>query len=273
MTHLDPQARNSPGTSPRTDSLIRRVIRTVTRAGARRCLCALLVLTSAFGTMSSYAYEFTPSDSEWATWPGYCQAKYVWTPFGRNTKFYNRVSAEAKAELHRLEASGIRAVHHHCTGTIWLNRARYEIDPQERRYMLRNARNETQFTYQRSEPSAPQFAFIAIQMATIMHEQGEQREALEILREVISFQPKNETLYSALAVMHWRLGETREAKRTLLDGSSQVDGQSAEINYNLGLISIELGEIDEAVEYATKAYESGYPLPGLRTRLQRLGRM
>jgi hypothetical protein len=273
MTHLDPQMQKGLEKHLRTELLIRQVMSLVTRSGIHSCLCTLLVLTFSFGTMSSYAYEFTPSDSEWATWPGHCQAKYVWTPFGASSKFHNRVTAAAKDELRLLEAAGIRAVHHHCTGTIWLNRARHEIDPQQKGYMLRNARNETLFTYHRSEPTAPQFAHIAIQLASILHEQGEQREALDTLRQVITHQPKNETLYSALAVMHWRLGQTREAKRTLLDGYSQVDGQSAEINYNLGLISIELGEIDEAVEYAAKAYESGYPLPGLRTRLQRLGRM
>jgi hypothetical protein len=52
-----------------------------------------------------------------------------------------------------------------------------------------------------------------------------------------------------------------------------MDGKSAEICYNLGLLSLELGEIDDAEKYAKLAYEQGFPLPGLRKKLQELGRM
>ena len=56
-------------------------------------------------------------------------------------------------------------------------------------------------------------------------------------------------------------------------GFKASDGASAEINYNLGLILLELGDLDGAARHAELAYDLGYPLPGLRAKLQRLGRM
>lgn len=47
--------------------------------------------------------------------------------------------------------------------------------------------------------------------------------------------------------------------------------QSAEIHYNAGLLYIEFEEFDRALHHAHRAYELGYPLMGLRNRLERLG--
>jgi len=56
-----------------------------------------------------------------------------------------------------------------------------------------------------------------------------------------------------------------------LRGDKMVEGRSAEIQYNLGLVLLELGDIEEAQIAARKAYELGYPLPGLRNKLKRMG--
>jgi len=46
---------------------------------------------------------------------------------------------------------------------------------------------------------------------------------------------------------------------------------SAEVYYNMGLAFIDMGKNDEALQHAKKAYALGYPLPGLRKKLQELG--
>ena len=51
----------------------------------------------------------------------------------------------------------------------------------------------------------------------------------------------------------------------------QLAPRSAEINYNAGLFFLETNDIERAVELATLAYELGYPLPGLKNKLVRLG--
>ncbi len=50
-----------------------------------------------------------------------------------------------------------------------------------------------------------------------------------------------------------------------------LEPESPEINYNAGLLYVELKDYAAARTHAHKAYAAGYPLPGLRNRLKRLG--
>ena len=222
----------------------------------------------------THAYEFYPTDAEWHAWPGYCKAKYVLQTAGRNSRFAGRVNDIHRQQLRPWEDARIGGIHHYCTGMIWLNRAWLEQDPGQRNYMLRQALDETLFTFNGTRNrSAPQFAHVAIQLARILYEQGEFERTIQTLQSVIENQPKTEVLYSATAVMQKKLGRLEEAKETLLRGFAALDGASPEINYNLGLIYLELGELDAAVRHAEFAYESGFPLPGLRIKLEKLGRL
>jgi Flp pilus assembly protein TadD len=230
---------------------------------------AIVVLWS---TPSS-AFTFTPTDTEWHSWPGYCKAKYAWTNIGRGSRFARLVTAADKAELAHWEKAGISGVHHYCAGSAWLQRSRLESDDSRRKYMLRQAENETLFTVERSNKYAPEFVYLAIQMATIMNERGNTAAAVALLESVIVGQPTNDVIYSAAAIMQRKLGNLEEAKATLLQGHEALEGRSAEICYNLGLISLELGDVDAAEKYAQLAYQLGYPLPGLRAKLVKLGRL
>ena len=235
--------------------------------------CTLVFVAIALHIPVAHAYTFKPTDIEWQTWPDYCKAKYVWTNIGKKTKFVDLVSPAHKAELARWEAEGIRGLHHHCTGSIFLARARMERNPQQKRSMLDRAMGESLFSYKRSNAHSPKFALIATQIASIYYEQGEYDPALQVLLNALADNPDNDILYSATAVMQRKLGHTKEARDTLLLGFEAMDGESAEICYNLGLLSLELGEIDDAEKYAKLAYEQGFPLPWLRKKLEELGRM
>jgi len=238
----------------------------------RRLASATLVM--ALCPTLALAYEFVPTDAEWQAWPGYCKAMYVLNPVAQTTRFADRASSLDKQQLVPWEQAGIRGVHHYCAGTIWLQRSWLEQDPHQKDYMLREALNETLFTFNRArDRSAPQFANITIQLARILYERGEFERAIETLQSVIEQQPRNDVLYSALAVMQNKSGRPEEAKETLLRGLAVLDGDSAELNYNLGLVYLELGQLDDAVKHAELAYASGFPLPGLRTKLHKLGRM
>jgi tetratricopeptide (TPR) repeat protein len=46
---------------------------------------------------------------------------------------------------------------------------------------------------------------------------------------------------------------------------------SAELYYNLGLLYLDMKDLKQAKTYADKAYDQGYPLPGLKNRLERAG--
>lgn len=51
-----------------------------------------------------------------------------------------------------------------------------------------------------------------------------------------------------------------------------LDTNNANVNYNLGLAYLQLKEYDKALESAHRAYAQGFPLPGLRDKLQRIGK-
>jgi hypothetical protein len=52
----------------------------------------------------------------------------------------------------------------------------------------------------------------------------------------------------------------------------QNSGNSANIHYNIGLTYLELNRFDEALRHAHTAYRLGFPLPGLKQKLQRVGK-
>ena len=158
---------------------------------ARKMTYSIWRLAPVFAAIVFYpnlacSYNFTPTDSEWHAWPDYCKAKYVWNIVGQSSKFYYQVDDRHRQQLKPWEDAGIRGVHHYCTGTIWLQRALMAKDTQEKSYMLRNALDETMFTFNgSSDSSAPQFAYVTIQLARIFYEQGELEHAIQVLQGII----------------------------------------------------------------------------------------
>lgn len=53
--------------------------------------------------------------------------------------------------------------------------------------------------------------------------------------------------------------------------SEKLQPKSADLNYNMGLLYFELRKYDLAKQYAKRAYQLGYPLPGLRKKLAGVG--
>jgi tetratricopeptide (TPR) repeat protein len=68
----------------------------------------------------------------------------------------------------------------------------------------------------------------------------------------------------------WKKGDQQRAISAYLDGLS-VDPDSADAHYNLGLLYFEKSEYQKALEHAHAAYGAGYPLPGLRKKLEKAG--
>lgn len=52
----------------------------------------------------------------------------------------------------------------------------------------------------------------------------------------------------------------------------RLEPDNANINYNIGLLYLKRKNYEESVAYAKKAYELGFPLPGLRNKLKRAGK-
>ena len=67
-----------------------------------------------------------------------------------------------------------------------------------------------------------------------------------------------------------KLGRREEALENLALAAQFSDGNS-NLHYNLGLAYLDLKLPDDALLHAKKAYDAGFPLPGLRNRLREAG--
>jgi tetratricopeptide (TPR) repeat protein len=220
----------------------------------------------------SHGYSFVPTEQQWAAWPDYCRGRYVTTLIGQRSHFVSRVTPEERLISRRAEESGAHGLHHYCAALVYLSEARTEPNPQRKANLLRSAEGELMFGYPRTPKSNFLYTTISITYAQILYEKGEVQRAIGHLNQVIEDLPHDPTLYTALAQIHWKQGNFKAARDALLAGNELTGGRAAEIHYNLGLILIEMNLLDEAVQSARTAYELGYPLPGLRNRLARLGR-
>jgi len=52
----------------------------------------------------------------------------------------------------------------------------------------------------------------------------------------------------------------------------ELTPESANVHYNLGLAYFDKADFDQSLRHAKRAYELGFPLPGLRDKLQRAGK-
>jgi tetratricopeptide (TPR) repeat protein len=63
----------------------------------------------------------------------------------------------------------------------------------------------------------------------------------------------------------------KELARRSYEDALRLEPESIDVNYNVGLFYAEVGEYEKAEKHAHMAYEAGYPLDGLRKRLQKAG--
>ena len=232
----------------------------------------LVALIAAAIPVSAFAYDFIPTEAEFRAWPSYCQARYVTLPIGDSTPWAQQIPRgqieRARQELGDAVFGGIQ---HYCAGTVWLRRAKVQPDKELRAFYLRTATSETTFTLTRLPPDTPMIVPVTTNLALIKYAEGKFDQAIELLEQVAAQKPEEPMTYSALATLYRERKRLDLARDVLLRGDKMVEGRSAEIQYNLGLVLLELGDVEEAQVAARKAYELGYPLPGLRNKLKRMG--
>jgi len=68
----------------------------------------------------------------------------------------------------------------------------------------------------------------------------------------------------------YRIGKKVDARR-ILEDARKIDDDDPNLHYNLGIVYLDLGDKDNALLSAQKAYNLGAQLPGLRERLRKAG--
>lgn len=86
----------------------------------------------------------------------------------------------------------------------------------------------------------------------------------------LRFRPKDPTLHMIFGHYLAKTGKAEQALTKYRDALAMAPN-SAEAHYNIALLYIDRGDYVRAREHAHKAYSIGYPLPGLRARLERAG--
>ena len=85
------------------------------------------------------------------------------------------------------------------------------------------------------------------------------------------FVPDDGTVLMIHGIYILRKGDARAAVAKF-KRAEELSGPSANLHYNLGLAYLDLRDYDNALDRARSAYRLGFPLPGLRNKLQEVGK-
>jgi len=230
-------------------------------------LAALLILPRA-----ALALSFTPTEAEWYKWPEYCQARYMVSAAGVDSSFAGRVHADVvKSWESKLGPEVWYSLHHYCAGMLIADRAKVTPDKRERANLLTRVIEEYHFMLVRLPAAHPMRAEVAAHMGLVYADAGQPELALQHLDMAIEGCPSCGVGYEAKAMFYRGRGQLTDARHVLEEGDTAMGGSSAQIHYFLGLVLVDLKEYSAASDQARRAYELGYPLPGLRDRLARAG--
>jgi tetratricopeptide (TPR) repeat protein len=85
------------------------------------------------------------------------------------------------------------------------------------------------------------------------------------------FAPDDPKVRLGYGVYLSRIGQSAAAL-TQFQEAEKLGATDANTYYNLGLMYFDMKDYGKAVEYAKKAYDLGFPLPGLRKKLEQAGK-
>ena len=235
----------------------------------RRVFLCLLV----FGSINvSFALE--PTEAEWQTWPPFCKAGFLASQWGKDSAtFRGRMPAEQVASYRRNHDStvGIPGVHHFCMGMVDTNRARtMPKQSNSRRETLDRAVSGIYYSFKDMTTAAPRYSLVTAHYGTALYLSGKRQQAFDAWQQGIEAKPASRESYLAMAeALLWEK-KAQEALDVLLRYDQAKETDAADAEAFISHAYIELGLFDKAREHADKAYQLGYPLPGLRNKLERL---
>ncbi len=91
------------------------------------------------------------------------------------------------------------------------------------------------------------------------------------LQRAFRFRNDDTTVKMLYAAYLAKSGKKTEAL-AMLDEMVNAEEETANVYYNIGLIYFELKDYEKSLSYARRAYDLGFPLPGLRDKLKRAGK-
>ncbi|HQU16092.1 MAG: tetratricopeptide repeat protein [Gammaproteobacteria bacterium] len=172
------------------------------------------------------------------------------TPAWRRPHDYYATDAESRHLLTMVEG------HHLQQGTDKMARGEYGYAKQDFDFILR---------YFPNDPKA------LLLMGELAVKTGKPQDATHYFETAIKMFPDRAPTHTVYGVFLHRTGKLKQAIIQYKE-SLKLDPGSAETNYDLGLAYLTLRDYALANQHAHAAYRLGYPLPGLREKLQRAGK-
>ncbi len=83
---------------------------------------------------------------------------------------------------------------------------------------------------------------------------------------------KDDAMVRMLYGMHLISRDRKKEGIEQLRAAETLGSSSANFHYNLGLAYFDVDQFESSLDHAKKAYEKGFPLPGLRDKLKRAGK-
>lgn len=233
-----------------------------------RALLALGLLAAG----AAHGYSYGPENrAEWDGWPEYCKARYTVTDIGEDTEFARQIAPDTVLLWQQRIGQCWSYLHHHCGALLQLNRAKSARRSADRRFALDSAIKEDRLAARHCPATDPFAATIATHMALSLAEAGSSAKALESLDWAIQAHPSNPQPYLVKSSLLRKAGKVDEARAVLESGNEATAAGSAEIHNALGFAYLGAKDFEKARLHARKAYELGFPLPGLRDQLAAAG--
>ena len=216
-------------------------------------------------TPTSFANTFGPTDAEWLTWPGYCKSK-----------LHGEADPRVKpAERAKWQASFTAAawlpLHHYCAGIVKVARASRLKDEKRRIYFVKDAISEYDYWLERVPQEDPFYPTVLAAKAEGLLKLGQHAAAERMLKSAISRISTNTRPYLMLSLVYENQKRLEDARDILMRANEVAKEKSAEVWYFLGLMNFKLKDYQAAEGNAKAAYALGYPLPGLKRKLQAQG--
>lgn len=89
-------------------------------------------------------------------------------------------------------------------------------------------------------------------------------------KRAAEFAPEDGLVHMVHGMALYNQGDVDKALDKL-ERAAELEPDNANVHYNYGLVLFENGDQEAAREHAERAYELGFPLPGLRNKLQQAG--
>ncbi len=215
------------------------------------------------------AFDIVMSDAEWLTWPEYCKTRYSQLGASKNSRFRKFYSPQLGEKWNRiLGPDNYRGVQHFCAGRIWLKRAAVASQKKQRTWAYQRAITEFSFSYDHGNINAPYYSEMTAFYARSYYSIGNRRKAHSLLNTAIESKPKSPYAYTEKASILRKEGKLNEAIAILMKALEAVGNRALNVYVYLAHTHHDKGDYKKSKFYSDKAYSLGYPLPGLRKKIE-----